>query len=177
MIDISIIIVNWNTRELLCQCLGSIQETSSGIAYEMIVVDNGSTDGSVRAVREAFPLVRLIANTENLGFARANNQGIRASRGQHILLLNSDTLVRPGALAALVRFLNQHSDVGIVGPELLNTDGTVQLSWAAFPTLWSEIRGKNFRVRRRYATRDGCEAYNVDWIGGACLLIRRATIE
>jgi GT2 family glycosyltransferase len=177
MIDLSIIIVNWNTRDLLCQCLRSIQETADGIAYEIVVVDNGSADGSLPAVREAFPLVQLIANAENLGFARANNQGIRASRGRHVLLLNSDTLVRPGALAALVGFLEQHSDVGIVGPELLNRDGSVQLSWAAFPTLWSELSGKNIRARRRRPARDGREAYSVDWIGGACLLIRRAAIE
>jgi len=177
MLDVSIVIVNWNTRDLLQQCLRAIVETAGRIEYEIIVIDNGSTDGSVEMVRDCFPSVRLIVNSTDVGFARANNQAIQVSRGQHVLLLNSDTIVRPRALKALVRFMNMHLEVGIVGGQLLNGDGTLQPSWAKFPTVWSELMGKNIRARRIYPTRDGSLAYAVDWVGGACLLIRRAAFE
>lgn len=177
MTDLSIIVVNWNTRELLRQCLRSVVAATSGIAYEIIVVDNGSADGSVQLVRDEFPQARCIANRENRGFARANNQGIAASSGRHLLLLNSDTIVRPGALVKLVHFVEAHPGVGIAGPELRNGDGTLQLSWARFPTLASELRGVNVRRRQPFPSAADPQAYRVDWIGGACLLIRRATVE
>jgi GT2 family glycosyltransferase len=176
MIDLSIIIVNWNTADLLQDCIESIIASTSGITYEIIVVDNGSSDHSRAMVRDRFPSVRLIANASNLGFARANNQGIQVSCGRYIQLLNSDTLIDPGALTALVGFLDAHPQVGIAGPRLLNGDGTLQRSWAQFPTFWSEIKGINVRLWRRFLTCDGTEAYSVDWVGGACLLIRRETI-
>lgn len=175
--DVSIIIVNWNTRDLLLACLASLSEAIGSLRADVWVVDNNSTDGSTAAVREQFPQVRLIVNAANVGFAVANNQAIRTSQGRYILLLNSDTVALPGSIAALVRFLDQHPRVGIVGAQLVNGDGTLQPSWASFPTVWSELIGKNIRVRRPYPTRDGMPAYAVDWVGGACLLIRRAAVE
>ena len=174
--DLSIVLVNWNTRDLLLSCLASLPAGLGGCSAEIWVVDNGSSDGSVAAVAAAHPEVRLMANRDNRGFAAANNQAIAASRGRYIVLLNSDTLVRPGALAALARFLDVHREVGIVGPELRNGDGSLQHSWAAFPTLGSELLGRNVRARRPYTTRDGGEAYSVDWVGGACFVIRREAI-
>jgi len=173
--DVSIIVASWNTRELLAACLRSVAQEDIGA--EVLVVDNASTDGSPEMLRREFGYVHLVANEENLGFARANNQGLRASRGRHVLLLNSDTVVQPGALGAMIRFMDGHSRVGVCGPELLNVDGTLQQSWASFPSLWSELSGKLVRRRRPYPTQDGRLAYEVDWIGGACLLMRRATFE
>lgn len=175
--DISIILVNWNTRDLLLDCLESLPAALANLGAEVWVVDNGSTDDSVAAVRERFPHVQIIANEDNKGFAAANNQAIRASRGRHVLLLNSDTVALPNSLVDLVHFLDVNPAVGIVGSRLLNGDGSLQPSWAAFPTLWSELRGINVRERRPFTTRDGTMAYAVDWVGGACLLIRRAAIS
>jgi len=170
---LSVIIVNWNTRELLAQCLESLYQTIH-VPCEVIVVDNASEDGSAEMVRSVFPQVRLIENTENVGFARANNQAIRAGRGKYVLLLNSDTIVQPGALDSIVRFADQHPEAGIVGGRLLNADGSLQPSWNEFPTLLSELMGRNFRRRRPLV---GESAYEVDWVGGACLLAQREAIE
>ncbi len=175
--DLAIIIVNWNTRQLLLDCLDALPNATRGIHAEIWVVDNGSSDGSVAAVQARHPEVRIIANRENRGFAAANNQAIRASDSRHVLLLNSDTLPAGDSLSALVHFLDQHPRVGIVGPKLLNGDGSVQLSYASFPTLASELTGRNLRRRQRFATSDGSTAYRVDWIGGACFAIRRTAIE
>jgi len=174
--DLVVVIVNWNTRALLLACLTALPAATAGLAVETWVVDNGSTDGSVAAVREHFPRTNVIANQGNLGFAAANNQAIRASQSRSVLLLNSDTVPAPGALTVLVRFLDAHPQVGVVGPRLLNADGSVQLSYAAFPNLRSELLGRNLRGRRPFAAADA-EAYAVDWVGGACFLIGRAALN
>ncbi len=174
--DLAIIVVNWNTRQLLLDCLAAIPAATAGIVAETWVVDNGSADGSVEAVRAQHPEVRVIANRENKGFAAANNQAIRASDSRHVLLLNSDTVARPGSLTRLVRFLDAHPEVGIVGSRLLNADGSLQPSWAMFPTLPAELVGKKLRLRRRYPTVDGSRAYRTDWVDGAVLMIRRAIL-
>ena len=134
MTDLSIIIVNWNTRELLAQCLASVAgngHTFSNqhrpISKELFVVDNASSDGSVTMVREEYPHVHLIENSKNVGFSQANNQAIVRSGGRYVLLLNSDTEVHPGALEAMVRFMDDHPDAGGCGPRLLNADGTLQI--------------------------------------------------
>ncbi len=174
MCDLSIIIVNWNTRALLADCLATLAAGGAEVAFETIVVDNASTDGSVEAVRARFPAVRVIANAENAGFARANNQGLRLAAGRYLLLLNSDTRVWPGALKRMVDFLETHPRAGVVGAELRNVDGSLQPSWAAFPSLLSEVSGRNFRVRRAYPE---ASAFQVDWVGGACLMVRREVVD
>lgn len=175
--DVSIIIVNWNTRDLLLQCLQSLPAAIGDLDADVWVVDNASTDDSVAAVRQHFPTVQVIENKENVGFAAANNQAIKASHGRHVVLLNSDTVAHPNALRAMVRLLDNHRHVGIVGAQLLNADGSLQHSWAAFPTVWSEVLGKNIRTRRIVPTGYDSFAFDVDWISGACLMIRRSVIE
>ncbi|MCL5999309.1 MAG: glycosyltransferase family 2 protein [Chloroflexi bacterium] len=173
--DLSIIIVNWNTRDLLRQCLSSIFADPPGIQYEVWVVDNASSDDSVQMVRRLFPQVQVIENPTNLGFARANNHGLELARARYALLLNSDTIVLPGALQELVRVANLHPEAGIVGCMLLNSDGSLQESWASFPTLWSEVTGRNIRTRRSVGNTTGL--YDVDWVGGACLLAQSQAIR
>jgi len=128
-VDLSTLIVNWNTRALLADCLASVHDNVSTLErlnVQTFVVDNASSDGSAAMVRERFPWVRLIENRENVGFARANNQGIRQATGRYVLLLNSDTVVHPGALEALVAFMDAHPQAGACGPRLLNGDSTLQ---------------------------------------------------
>jgi GT2 family glycosyltransferase len=175
MFSLSIIIVNWNTRDLLAQCLESICDTISNLAFEIIVVDNASTDGSQEMIRQRFPQVRLIENDQNVGFARANNQALIISQGRYFLLLNSDTIVLPHALEKMVQFADAHSDAGIIGCRLFNSDSSLQASWASFPTFWSEVLGRNFRARR--LVEEEPLAYEVDWVGGACMLVRPAAIS
>lgn len=139
MYDVSIIIVNWNTRELLAKCLRCVQETIQQVSYEVFVVDNASTDGSQELVRQAFPAVRLIANAENVGFARANNQAMQVAQGRYILLLNSDAFVKPGTVDTMVRFMDAHPEAGLSACKLLYEDGRLQRSCASFPTLATEL--------------------------------------
>src|SRR5438132_584044 len=117
-LDLSVVIVTWNTRELLAACLQALPAAIGELEAETWVVDNASSDGTVAMVRERFPEVRVIANAENRGWAGGNNQALKQSAGSHLLLLNADTVPRPGSLAALVRFLDQHPDVGVCGPML-----------------------------------------------------------
>jgi len=186
--DLSIVIVTWNAREVLLDALSSIERvvlarTGSGkIKTETIVVDNGSEDGSVEAVRSRFPWVDLIDLPENLGFARGNNVGLNRSDGRHALLLNSDTLLLPDALESCVRFLDDNPSVGVVGPQLLNPDRSKQNCIHNFPSLISEIipRGvletlfpKSF-PSKRYPHEEPIE---VDAVLGACLFVRREVLE
>jgi len=136
---LSVIVVSWNTRELLAQCLQSVYDTAGELQVEVIVVDNASSDGSVEMVRRDFPQVQIIANAENVGFVRANNQAIERCRGRYVLLLNSDTQALPGSLDKTVRFMDEHPRAGIAGVRLLNPDGTFQASHTPFPTLWREF--------------------------------------
>lgn len=173
--DLSIIIVNMNTSEFLLQCLKSIYNTGSRLSFEIIVVDNGSSDDSIKLVEKNFPEVILLKNDRNLGFARANNQGLVIGRGRYFMLLNSDTIVLPDAFDTLVQVADEHPDLGVIGPKLLNMDGTLQKSWASFPGFLSELLGKNFRIRKPLARVP--QAYEVDWIMGACMLVRSQTVK
>ena len=173
--DLSIIIVNWNTRTLLDQCLQSIEANPPAGSYETWVIDNNSSDDSLAMLGDSHPPVRVIANAANTGFARANNQGMREAQGEVLLLLNSDTLVMPGAFDELFHTLRDNPRAGVVGSRLLNQDGTLQESWAAFPSLASEILGRNFRKRSRVTGQSG--VFQVDWVGGACMLVRAAAVH
>lgn len=192
--DLSIIIVNWNTRDLLARCLTSLYAGPSFapfVAFETFVVDNASTDGSAAMVRERFPWVRLIENRENVGFARANNQAIRESgacpapgrRSRYLLLLNPDTEVRSGALEALVRFMDEHPEAGAAGARLLNPDGSLQPSCSPFPTLgrefWRLFHLDAFRPLAHYnmARWDPKAPRTVDAVQGACIILRWEALE
>ena len=191
--DLSVIIVNWNTRELLGECLCPLTKDERrktkdeppwslviGPSSELIVIDNASADGSVEMVQREFPDIHLIVNESNLGFARANNRGIAASRGRYVLLLNSDTVASAAALDALVAFMDAHPEAGAVGPRLLRPDGTAQpYAFGGDPTLGYLLRrGFNRLLRRRYLHDWNTDAIQeVDWVSGACLMARRAAVE
>ena len=124
--DISIIIVAWNVRELLYNCIKSIYEQTQGIKFEVIYVDNASKDGSVEMVVNEFPDVRVLKNRENKGFVAANNQGCEIAQGRYVLLLNSDTIILDNAIAETVKFADENPEAAAVGCKVLNPDGTLQ---------------------------------------------------
>lgn len=138
-IRISIVLVNWNTRELLLDCIQSIYDNTEESRKEIIVVDNASTDGSVAAVRQRYPGVKLICNESNLGFSRANNIGIHESTGQYVCLINSDIKLIKGCLDILVKYLDNNKSVGLIGPKILNEDRTLQISCREYPTIWNNL--------------------------------------
>jgi hypothetical protein len=180
--DLSIVIVSWNIRELLAGCLESVYHTACGFEFEVFVVDNGSTDGSATMVRTRFPRAYLIENQENVGFARANNQAIQKSLGRYILLLNSDTEVYHRALETMVHFMEEHPRAGGCGPRLLNADGSLQASCHPMLTPEREFWRLLFlEYLWRQATYDQ-EGWNwemprrVEVIKGACVLLRRAAL-
>ncbi len=182
--DLSICIVSWNTRDLLRRCIESIGDTIDGLDHEIIVIDNASSDDSAQLIAREFPGVHLIQNSDNRGFARANNQGIAVSRGRHVLLLNSDAVLLPGAAREMVEFLDAHPKVGIVGARLLNADGSFQASFADFPSLLGETllatglaRHVFSPVYPSYSEERSGQERSVDWIFGACMMVRRAAIE
>lgn len=192
--DLSIVIVSWNVRELLRRCLDSIcsplnrreEQGERPLTTEVIVVDNASTDGSAALVAAEFPQVRLIANAENRGFTGGNNQGIAVSRGRYVMLLNPDTEVVGDALAAMVAYMDSRPEVGVLGPQLLYPDGSVQSSRRRFPTFgtalfestWLQSWAPPGLLERYYVLdRRDDETSEVDWVMGACLVVRREVIE
>jgi N-acetylglucosaminyl-diphospho-decaprenol L-rhamnosyltransferase len=182
--DVSVIVVNWNTCDLLAQCLASILDTRDALDVEVLVVDNASSDGSQAMVRSRFPGVRLIENEENVGFARANNQAMALCRGRYALMINSDAIATPGAIQALVGLADAEPRAGIVGAQLLNPDGSFQASYSPFPTLWREfliLTGLGRLLRGRwYPSRGPMEDKGpriVDYVEGACLLVRRQATQ
>jgi len=184
---LSIIIVNWNVRENIINCLESIKENPPREEFETIVVDNGSNDGSISAIKDNFPDVTIIANSDNRGFAAANNQGINKSQGQYILMLNPDTIVHPGSLDKLINFMQENKDIGICGPRILNDDGTIQASVRHLPTFRAALyRNTIFRALgvfrknyQRYVMADFRydRQMDVDHVKGAAMMTRRAAME
>ena len=184
---LSIIIVNWNVREDVVNCLRSIQENQPRCEYEVIVVDNASTDGSAEAVRQQFPWVRLIVNERNLGFAAGNNVGLKKASGEYVLFLNSDTIVHRGSFDGLVSFMDANPDVGGCGPKLLNQDGSLQPSARRFPSLRGVLhrytilrfllifRGAHHKWLMKDFAHD--KQMDVDQVMGAALMARRSIVE
>jgi len=180
--DLSVIIVNWNTRALLISCIESIHKTVVDLRYEILVVDNASTDDSVEVVRNRFPDVRLICNERNLGFAAANNQAFDHMQGRYALLINSDARLLPGAARALFDHLETHADVGMVCGRLLHPDGTPQRSVAPFPSWLTLITNEtllNVLFPRRYPGKRRIPDRPIEVASaiGACLLIRKTAID
>ena len=160
MKDLSIITVNTNNRKILEGCLDSVIKNTHQISYEIIVTDNASTDGSQEMVKTKFPQVKLIENTDNAGFIRASNQGLKIADSRYCLLLNDDTIVQAGALDKLVEFMDNHPKAGACGAKLLNTDGTVQRQGGIF--------GKKFYLAKKPTV--------VDFVIGAALMVRKEVI-
>ncbi len=180
--DITIVIINWNTRELLRDCLRSIYETVRDVTFEIIVVDNASGDGSVAMVREKFPAVRIIENSENRGFSAANNQAFDSMRGRYALLLNTDTVLTAGAVRELFAFMEGNVEAAIAGGQLLNRDGSRQNSIANYPTLLSllmnlpllEVLFPGRYPSKRY---EHTEPLAVESVIGACMIVRREAMD
>jgi N-acetylglucosaminyl-diphospho-decaprenol L-rhamnosyltransferase len=178
MTELSILIVSHNTLADLERCLRSLQEAPPFTRHDITVIDNASDDGSVAAVQSHFPNVRLIALDSNAGFARANNAGFRQTQSELVLLLNSDTIVPAGAIDALVGQLRELPGASIVGPRLVNGNGAAELSFGRMMTPLAELRQKC--LVRGSQTRIAAITSRprlVDWVSGACLLVRRAEAE
>lgn len=173
--DLSIIIVSFNARADLERCLESLHAAAPGASHEILVIDNHSSDDSVEAARR-WPGVRVIENGANLGFARANNVGIRASTGAALLLLNSDTIVPAGAIDRMLTELHAQPDVAVVGPRLVDGNGRAELSFGRMIGPWNELRQKR-RVRADRVESLTRQRRCPDWVSGACLLVRRADAE
>ncbi len=182
--DLSIIIVSYNTRADLERCLTSLRGARPAVSHEIIVVDNASSDGSAAAARQ-WPGVEVIEAPANVGFAAANNIGIRASTGAHLLLLNSDTIVPAGAIDRLLAALNGHARAAAIGPRLVDAEGRAELSFGPMIAPLAELRQRV--LVRGQARRDPEISRRVeemtrrgqwpDWASGACLLVRRADAE
>jgi GT2 family glycosyltransferase len=185
--DLSIIIVNWNSKDYLEECLKSIRAFTAGFEYEIIVIDNASYDGVGEMLQRRYPKVRFIQSDKNLGFARANNVGFQGSSGRHVLFLNPDTQIEGAAVESLVHRLDSSTDFGIAGAKLLNSDRSVQTtSIRAFPTILNQV--VDLQAFRRVFPRagmwgagalfnEGAEPVEVDAVSGACLMIKRTVFE
>lgn len=176
---LSIVIVNLNTKDLTIGCLRSIEKVAKDLSFEVLLTDNGSTDGSVEALRSLKKekywenRLTLIFNKSNTGYAKANNQGIRKARGKYLLLLNNDTIVHEGALQNLVGFAEKTSDAGVIGSRLLNIDGSLQMSCYHFPTITNAVKEYWFGEKglfEKFAPRND-NPVNVDSVVGAAFLI------
>ncbi|MGE5430946.1 MAG: glycosyltransferase [Syntrophomonadaceae bacterium] len=188
MIDLSIIIVNFNVKEFLQNLLSSILKSTGRLSTEIIVIDNASDDGSVEIIREKFPSVKLIASEKNLGFGRANNLGLEISKGKFILLINPDTIVQEDTFQKLIAFFEKTPEAGLAGCKVLNSDGTLQLACRrSFPGPWTSFTkvtglGKIFPKSRLFARYnmtylDENQTYEVDAISGAFMMMRREVYE
>jgi GT2 family glycosyltransferase len=201
--ELSIIIVSYNTRDLLTQCLNSIYEHTKNLDFEVLIVDNNSSDGTIEEIANKFPQVKLISNALNKGFAAASNQGLRMMNSEYGLLLNPDTIVLDNAFAKMLEFIKSHTRVGIVGCKILNPDGSLQRAAFPPPTLINSIISTlnlgrlvpeglrhyyRFHLERMFPTRitncfydnlykTATKPFRVGWVSGACLLIGKKTIQ
>jgi GT2 family glycosyltransferase len=179
--DLSIVLVCWNNKIYLEPCLASLYTSGMRNLFDVVVVDNGSEDGSQDMLKDRFPEVKIIQNDHNVGLGRASNQGIEATQGRYVLLLNNDTLVDGPSLDALVEFMDTNPECGAVGGRLINPDGSFQAADSKFPSLSEE-----FLIATRLGTlfwpnfpdrTYSNEVKPVEWLGSACLLLRRAALD
>ena len=185
--DVSVIIVNWNTKDSLKACLASVYRQTRGIHFEVIVVDNASTDDSVPMVRADFAQVILIANSENKGFAAANNQGLAIATGRYVLLLNSDTLICDDAISKSVAYADQHPKAAVVGCQVWEDEQTVQMTCFRFPSLLNLVlsvfglskilKTNRFFGRERMLWWKRDEERQVDVVSGMFMLVNKRAIE
>jgi hypothetical protein len=186
--DLSVVLVYYKTRDHLLDCLDALRADFGALSAEVVVIDNDSRDGIAAVLRERFGDVRLFTNDDNLGYARAVNQGVAATTGEFVLVMNPDCTVRAGALAALVSHLRAHPRTGIAGPRILNPDGSLEYSARSFPdhltflfnrySLLTRLFPRNPFSRRYMLTDwDHASVREVDWLSGACLMVRREAIQ
>lgn len=188
--DLSIIIVNWNTWLLLKKCLESIIKYTRNIRYELIVIDNGSTDESAQKIKSHFPSVTLIQNSKNAGFSKAVNQGLKKVNGENVLLLNSDTLIRENSFAPMVKLLEKQKNIGAMTCRVLYPDGKQQSAYCMFPSLSGTIYEfvsivklfNHSKIFNKYDVSQwdysvSKELKNGLWPGGACLMIKSEVIK
>lgn len=201
-VDLTISIVNYNTKDLVGECLNSIYKIKGKIEFEVIVIDNASSDGSAELIEKKFPEAKLIKNRQNLGFAKANNQAIKQSKGRYILLCNPDVVIRSNSLDKMIEFMETHQRVGALGCKILNPDQTVQTSNNNFPNLFTaflhifqlkkmvpnprtrEKIGRRWKMLPGVTLREYFRVYwdsdrirEVEWATAACLLVRRETVK
>ena len=185
MTRLAIIIVTYNSRKDLETALQSLTEPAPSVPHEIVVVDNASTDSTPAYIRERWPAVRLIASESNLGFAQANNLGIRSTSSELVLLVNPDTIVKGADVDRLVSVLESQPDVAVVGPRIVDGTGRAELSFGAMISPWAELRQK-ILVRGNdrglspitaIVDRMTRRTHRVDWVSGACLLIRRQDLD
>lgn len=186
-IDVSIIVVAWNVRDLVRECLESTYRETRDVDFEVIYVDNASKDGSAEMVRKEFPQARIIENSENLGFIKANNQAIEVARGRYVLLLNSDTVVLDGAIQKTVAFADRNPDAAVVGCRVLNRDRTLQRACFMYPSLLNTILAatylyklfprSSFFGRERMTWWDFDDVRDVEVVCGCYALVRKKAID
>ncbi len=187
MVDVSIIVVAWNVRELLYNCLESVYNETKGVSFEVIYVDNASKDGSAEMVRKKFPKVKMIENEKNEGFIKATNEGIQIAEGRYVLLLNSDTIVLDNAIAKTVKFADEHPEAAVVGCKVLNPDKTLQRNCFMYASLINlllsatylyKIFPKNkFFGRERMTWWDFNDVREVETVCGSFSLVRNEAIK
>ena len=186
--QLSIVIVNYNVKNLLKKCLESIFEYEKDTKFEVIVVDNNSTDHSQEMLKRDFPQVKLIENKRNLGFSRGCNQGIKESQGRYILLLNPDTELTPGGFKEIIDFMDSDPKVGISGPKMMDQEGNLQFSCRSFPSYLTAISSSQSILNRIFPdnllsqkyllkNQDHSQIREVDWVSGSCLLAKREMLE
>lgn len=186
--NLSIVIVSYNVGNYLKNCLESVQKTAQNLQPEIIVVDNNSRDNSLEILRKEFPHVRVIANSRNYGFAKGANIGMRVAQGEFILLLNPDTLSLECAITGMLEYMQNHPEIGILGPQLLDPDGSLQHSCRSFPTWSVYFSNRQSLLNRFFPANQWSSRYllkqinhkqiqEVDWITGCCLLLRKKMLE
>ncbi|MBN1816832.1 MAG: glycosyltransferase family 2 protein [Sedimentisphaerales bacterium] len=186
-LDVSVIIVNWNTAQITCGCLASVYEQTRDVSFEVIVVDNASSDGSAERIQQQFPQVILIENTENRGFAAANNQGMAVAQGRYVLLLNPDTVVLDGAIQKAIAFAERHPEAAVVGCQVWENESKLQPTCFSFPSLGGLFLrtiglSRMFPKSRLWAGEmlgwwDRTTEREVDVVSGMFMLVRSEAIQ
>lgn len=187
VILLSIIILNYNTKDQVKQCVRNIRQNPPSVQYEIIIVDNGSTDGSLEFIKYELSDVKIVVSDKNLGYGRGNNLGIKSAQAEYILILNPDIVVKPRSIDILYKFIKSHQQVGIIGPKLFNPDGTVQYSCFRWPHFLTPLArrtplsqtnwGKSELIRYFMLDYNHNASRAVNWLLGAALMIKRKALD
>lgn len=187
-VDVSVVVVTYNSRADIATCIDAIYEHTRGVSYEIVVIDNASRDGSTQLVRERYPAVRVVARTTNVGLSAAINEGVAASTGRYIVVMNPDARLRDDVLSALTNGLRDEAGIGVIAPKILNDDGSLQLSCRAFPSHATAIFSRYSLATRLFPNNRYSSGYlmsdfehdvtrDVDWVSGATMMFPRAVFD